>query len=96
MAEIVKQTNGKRKNLFDGKPGPGRPKGVPNKTTTAVKDMILAALDKAGGMEYLLRQASENPTAFLTLVGKIIPLTVGGDKENPLLAVIEQRIVRPE
>ncbi len=96
MAEIVKQTNGKRKNLFDGKPGPGRPKGVPNKTTTAVKDMILAALDKAGGMEYLLRQASENPTAFLRLVGKIIPLTVGGDKDNPLLAVIEQRIVRSE
>lgn len=34
--------------------GKGRPKGVPNKFTADVKAMILAALDKAGGAEYLL------------------------------------------
>ncbi len=28
-------------------PGPGRPKGMPNKITTQVKDMVVAALDKA-------------------------------------------------
>jgi hypothetical protein len=53
----------------------GRQKGTPNKHTRAVKDMILEALDKAGGVEYLLTQAGENPTAFLTLVGKTLPLT---------------------
>ena len=30
-----------------GKAGPGRPKGVPNKATAAIKDMIVQALDKA-------------------------------------------------
>jgi hypothetical protein len=61
--------------------GAGRPKGSPNKTTAQVKDMILKALDGAGGVDYLQRQAEENPTAFLTLVGKVLPLQLsGGDK----------------
>jgi hypothetical protein len=43
--------------------------------------MILKALDGAGGVDYLQRQAEENPTAFLTLVGKVLPLQLsGGDK----------------
>lgn len=57
----------------------GRPKGAQNKTTKAVKEMILAALDKAGGEEYLLKQSEENPTAFLTLVGKVLPLDVNAN-----------------
>lgn len=61
--------------------GAGRPKGSLNKTTAQVKDMILEALDGAGGVDYLQRQAEENPTAFLTLVGKVLPLQLsGGDK----------------
>ena len=46
--------------------------------------MILGALDDAGGQAYLERQAEENPTAFLTLIGKVLPMTVAGDAENPL------------
>ncbi len=95
MTDPVKLTAGKRKNLFDGKPGPGRPKGVPNKTTTAIKELIIGALDKAGGLEYLLRQANENPTAFLTLVGKVIPLQVGGDPDNPVKLVTIVELVAP-
>jgi hypothetical protein len=62
-----------------GKAGPGRPKGVPNKNTTAVKDMILQALSNKGGVKYLEKQADENPTAFLTLVGKVLPLDVNAN-----------------
>lgn len=51
--EAEKETMKKRR-VGDGTPGPGRPKGVPNKLTSDVKAMILAALDKAGGAEYLL------------------------------------------
>jgi len=40
--------------------------------------MILGALDKAGGEAYLLRQANENPTAFLVLLGKVLPHQIGG------------------
>jgi hypothetical protein len=57
-------------------PGPGRPKGVPNKVTSELKAMILGALDEAGGKEYLVQQAKENPNAFMTLVGKYIPAEV--------------------
>ena len=60
----------------DGTPGPGRPKGVPNKVTEDVKTMIIKALHKAGGLSYLVRQSNENPKAFLSLVGKVLPLDV--------------------
>lgn len=41
--------------------------------------MILNALDKSGGENYLVKQADENPTAFLTLIGKVLPTTLTGD-----------------
>lgn len=78
--------------------GMGRPKGVPNKNTAALKDMILKALDQAGGIEYLAAQAKETPTAFLGLVGKVLPLQVAGDSDNPLVLKVtrvERRIVDP-
>ena len=60
------------------KTGGGSRKGIPNKLTGDVKAMILTALDKAGGDEYLLRQAASNPSAFLQLVGKVLPMQVTG------------------
>lgn len=53
--------------------GKGRVKGVPNKTTKALKEMILGALDQAGGEQYLLTQAKVNPGAFMSLIGKVLP-----------------------
>jgi hypothetical protein len=70
----VKKTTAKPR-VGDGTPGPGRPKGVPNKATKMVKEMVLEALDKAGGVKYLVEQAEKNPTAFLTILGKTIPLS---------------------
>lgn len=68
------------------KPGPGRPKGVQNKVTTEIKDMIRQALDNAGGVAYLQVRAEDPRTAsaFLSLVGKVLPMTVAGDPNNPL------------
>jgi hypothetical protein len=73
----------------------GRKKGTPNKLTADVKAMILTALDRAGGVDYLLTQSADNPVAFLSLVGKVLPMTVAGDPANPLVHTIERRIVRP-
>lgn len=70
------------KRKVGGNAGKGRKKGVPNKITADVKAMVLAALDKAGGIDYLLQQSEKNPTAFLTLVGKVLPLTVAGSMVN--------------
>jgi hypothetical protein len=61
-----------------GNAGKGRPKGSPNKATAEVKQMILDALEGAGGVDYLMEQAKEKPAAFLTLVGKVLPLQVNG------------------
>lgn len=38
--------------------------------------MIRETLDDLGGKQYLMVQAEKNPTAFLTLLGKIIPSDV--------------------
>lgn len=76
--------------------GKGRKKGVPNKTTTALKEMILKALDDKGGVAYLAKQADENPTAFLSLVGKVLPMTVAGPGENGEHVVeVAWRVVQP-
>lgn len=71
-------------------------KGVPNKVTADLKNMILEALSNAGGAEYLERKANDPRTAsaFLGLVGKVLPMTIAGDKESPFtVTVIERRIV---
>ncbi len=69
---------------------PGNRKGVPNRVTKELKDMILQALDGAGGVQYLQAQAEENPTAFLTLVGKVLPLTVKHSGQVGLTVTISQ------
>jgi hypothetical protein len=83
VAAPVKKTT--ENEIGKGKAGPGRPKGVPNKATAAIKDMIVQALDKAGGVDYLITQSEENPTAFLTLVGKVLPLQLTGDGGGPVV-----------
>jgi len=62
----------------------GRVAGTPNKNTGLLKDMILKALDNVGGIEYLQAQAEANPTAFMTLVGKVLPLQLTGGDGEPL------------
>lgn len=58
--------------------GKGRVKGVPNKITSDLREMILSALEEAGGAAYLKKQAKENPAAFMTLIGKCLPRDVVG------------------
>ena len=59
--------------MAKGKKTGGRQKGTTNKTTAELKEVILGALSEAGGQAYLVQQALDNPNAFLTLVGKVIP-----------------------
>ena len=74
----------------------GRQKGSVNKLTADVKAMVLEALDTAGGVDYLVAQSRDNPNAFMTLVGKVLPLTLAGDKDNPVnVSTITRQIVTP-
>lgn len=84
--------------IGQGKPGPGRPKGVPNKANGLLRDHILQALNGShpdGAVGFLMQQARDNPTAFLGLVGKVLPMQIGGDPESPIRHVIERIIVDP-
>ncbi len=81
-------------------PGPGRPKGIPNKTTTALKEAILLAAEKAGGKDglvgYLHGVAVDNPQAFCGLLGKVLPLQVTGENGGPIqVAKVEWSIADP-
>lgn len=71
--------------MATGKKTGGRKKGTPNKTTAALKELILGALGDVGGQAYLAAQATENPSAFLSLVGKVLPLTVTGHDGGALV-----------
>jgi hypothetical protein len=66
--------------------GPGRPKGVPNKTTALVREMVTQALDDAGGVAYLVERARDPRTAsaFLSLVGKVLPVQLTGVDDGPI------------
>jgi len=69
---------------------PGRPKGVPNKTTQLLKDAILLAATNAGDgdmADYLEKQARDNPGPFMALLGKVLPMQIAGDKDNPLRTI---------
>ena len=73
----------------DGTPGPGRPKGMPNKTTALLKDAILQAAHKAGGdggmVQYLTDQAEKNPGPFMSLLGKVLPMQITGEDGGAVL-----------
>jgi hypothetical protein len=62
----------------------GRVAGTPNRMTKDHRDMILAALDDAGGQQYLARRAEQNPIAFMTLLGKVLPTQLADTPEQPI------------
>lgn len=81
-----------------GRGNPGKPKGATNKVTRQVREMITEALDNAGGVDYLTEKAMDPKTAsaFLTLVGKVLPLQVTGEGGGPVqYAKIVRVIVEP-
>lgn len=64
----------------------GRPVGSKNGTTASAKAAIQECFEMLGGVEALKTWAEANPTDFYKSVWvKILPLTLGGDKDNPLI-----------
>src|SRR4030067_1996798 len=80
-----KQTLTTTKRKFGGpQEGAGRKKGVPNKMTRDLKEMIMGALDDAGGQKDLAAKAKTHPGPFLTLLGKVLPTQVTGANGGPI------------
>jgi hypothetical protein len=79
--------------------GAGRPRGSKNKISLALKEMILQALDEAGGVDYLKRLAIENSSAFASLLGRVLPTTLQADESSGGLGTkitFERVIVMPD
>ena len=68
----------------------GRPAGIPNKTTTALKEAILLAAETVGqdgaganGLTgYLVMLAKVEPKSFAGLLGRVLPMTLQGPGPN--------------
>ncbi|OFC61023.1 hypothetical protein BAE30_06300 [Acidithiobacillus caldus] len=79
--------------------GMGRKKGVPNRLTASVKQMILGALDDLGGQAWLTEQARADPRAFMSLLGRILPSEIQMDANvtaHPPITKITRVIVDPK
>ena len=55
--------------------------------TRTLREMILGALDDAGGEDYLAEQAHKNPAAFMALLGRVLPREMQTD-EVPLVITL--------
>ncbi|WP_300563154.1 hypothetical protein [Companilactobacillus sp.] len=77
----------------------GRVKGTPNKMTRTIKAAIEEAFHKVGGSSYLATMAIEQPAAFMTLLGKVLPTQMehsnpDGTMSAPTRIVIEAALVK--
>jgi hypothetical protein len=63
----------------------GRTKGTRHKTTAALKDAILNALNEVGGEAYLVKVAETDPKTFCTLLGKVLPMQLTGEGGGPMV-----------
>jgi hypothetical protein len=66
----------------------GRPKGSRNAVTMTIKDSIEEAFLQAGGVQWLLKLAQEEPRAFATLLSKLLPPTPPDDAGEMVIRVI--------
>lgn len=86
MEQEVKETNNKFGNLPG--PGPGRPKGSLNKTTSLAKSVIAEAADRLGGTDRLVAWAKENAgnerVFWGTIYPKLLPLQVNAEIEGSI------------
>ena len=65
-----------------GNRGKGRVKGVPNKSTKAVKEALQEAFEGIGGVDALVEWAKTEQTEFYKLWAKLLPTEVKAQVKN--------------
>jgi hypothetical protein len=68
----------------------GRQKGSTNKLTGELKEMILEAANQAhpdGAVGYLKARSQDQPVAFMSLLGRVLPLQGPGPQGEHTLLV---------
>lgn len=82
-----------------GNKTPKSRKGVPNKATQSLREMLDGALKAKGGQKWIEEQMDINPGAVLTLLGKTLPRVVDVKAEvtgDMQVTTIQRTIVRPD
>lgn len=77
----------------------GKPKGTKSKNSIKLREQILGALDRLGGMAWLVKLGQQEPVAFVSLLGKVLPSTLAGNEDDGKLGlrvVFERQIVQPD
>lgn len=73
-----------------GKPGPGRPRGCPNKFTGDLKEAILAGINGSnsqGVAGFVLDLSLDTPTSAAALLGRLIPVSMIGTLDGTIVVV---------
>lgn len=60
----------------------GRPPGAKNKVSQAIRDQVLEALDKLGGVKWLIKTADKNPALFISLLARCLPMEVNATLDH--------------
>ena len=80
-------------------PGSGRKPGSQNMTSQKIKELIFNALQQqeGGALAYLKARATDEPRAFMALLGKLLPTQITGDDEGGPVRIetITRRVIRP-
>lgn len=75
MGPKKKRKDPRRPNTGAGKRAAGGKRG-PTASTAQLREILLKALDKAGGVDYLVRCANESPKDFLALIARLLPKNI--------------------
>lgn len=70
----------------------GRRNGTQNRFSVALKELMLQALSDACGAAYLTRQAENNLSAFMALVGRVLPLQVKDNGADPVVTTVVKHV----
>ena len=78
-----------------GKKFGGREPGTPNKITVAAKQAFALAFEGIGGVPFLTKWAKANPSDFLKLYARLIPVEVAGSLDAPIQLEMKQPRLDP-
>lgn len=69
----------------------GRVKGTPNKLTKTIREAIEESFEQVGGAEYLALMAINEPSSYMTLLGKVLPAHMNiKTSDNTFRLVVER------
>ena len=75
-----------------GKRPVGRVKGVPNRFSREVKESILDAFERVGGVEWLVALAMGDPKSFAALLARVLPTQITGENGGPVQVVLHKAL----